>query len=132
VPSAAKAPPQEDTAHAALAPSGEVPADGLELVADHVPPASTSSFDRVAAKAALDEAAEKASHCRPAGDPTGEGRVQVTYEPSGRVASVAMLTSRFEDTAAGSCVLMLFRRARVPAFSGAFYIVVNKSFEIRP
>jgi serine/threonine protein kinase len=132
VPSAAQAPPPPAAADAAPAPSHEAPAEGLELVADHVPPASTSTFDRVAAKAALDEAAEKASHCRPAGDPTGEGRVQVTYEPSGRVASVSMLTSKFEDTAAGSCVLMLFRRARVPAFTGAFYIVVNKSFEIRP
>jgi len=54
----------------------------------------------------------------------------VIFEPSGKVASVTLLTSRFEDTETGSCVRMVFRRVRVPAFQGAPGIVVNKSFEI--
>jgi hypothetical protein len=54
----------------------------------------------------------------------------VRYEPSGKVANVSILTSKFENTTAGSCVRMLFRRAKVPEFTGAPVVVVNKSFEI--
>jgi hypothetical protein len=41
-----------------------------------------------------------------------------------------MLTGKFENTTTGSCVEMLFRRAKVPEFSGAPVVVVNKSFDI--
>lgn len=99
------------------------------------PGSSTSSgtaitFDRVAAKRALDEAAALAQSCRPEQGPRGAGRVQVRYAPSGKVVSVSLLTSKFERTAAGSCVTMVFQRAEVPPFSGAPAVVVNKSFEI--
>jgi len=90
---------------------------------------SNGSFNREAAKTALDEAASQAKNCRPQGGPTGSGRVQVKYEASGKVASVSILTSKFDNTTAGSCVRMLFRRAHVPEFTGA-PVVVNKSFEI--
>jgi uncharacterized protein DUF4339 len=97
-------------------------------------PKSTSkagnTFNRDAAKAALDAAAGQAKNCRPQGGLTGSGRVQVRYEPSGRVAAVSMLTGKFENTTTGSCVEMLFRRAKVPEFSGAPVVVVNKSFDI--
>lgn len=89
-----------------------------------------STFNRDAAKQALDEAASQAKNCRPQGGPSGTGRVQVRYEPSGKVAAVAILTSKFENTTTGSCVRMLFRRAKVPEFTGAPVVVVNKSFEI--
>ena len=56
--------------------------------------------------------------------------MQVRYEPSGKVANVAILTSKFDNTTTGSCVRMLFRRAKVPEFTGAPVMVVNKSFEI--
>jgi hypothetical protein len=91
---------------------------------------SNNTFNREAAKNALDEAAQQARNCRPAGGPSGTGRVQVRYEPSGKVANVAILTSKFDNTTAGSCVRMLFRRAKVPEFTGAPVVVVNKSFEI--
>jgi uncharacterized protein DUF4339 len=91
---------------------------------------SANTFNRDAAKSALDEAAGQAKNCRPQGGPSGTGRVQVRYEPSGKVAAVSILTSKFENTTAGSCIKMLFRRAKVPEFTGAPVMVVNKSFEI--
>ena len=130
-------------APAAAAPSTTARAEEEEdapsepaAVAEEVdePPKSTgksgNTFNREAAKAALDEAAAQAKNCRPQGGPSGTGRVQVRYEPSGKVANVAILTSKFDNTTAGSCVRMLFRRAKVPEFSGAPGVVVNKSFEI--
>lgn len=97
------------------------------------PPRSTgrsNTFNREAAKAALAEAATQARNCQPPGGPSGTGRVQVRYEPSGKVSSVTILTSKFENTTTGSCVRMLFRRAKVPEFTGVPVVVVNKSFEI--
>jgi hypothetical protein len=56
--------------------------------------------------------------------------VQVRYEPSGKVGAVSILTPKFENSPAESCIVMLFRRANVPAFSGAPAVVLNKNFEI--
>lgn len=132
-------------AAAAVAPSSAARAaedddaanEPVAAVADEVddPPKSTAkspgnTFNREAAKAALDEAAGQAKNCRPQGGPSGTGQVQVRYEPSGKVANVTILTSKFDNTTAGSCVRMLFRRAKVPEFTGAPVVVVNKSFEI--
>lgn len=91
---------------------------------------SSNTFNREAAKNALAEAASQAKNCRPAGGPSGTGRVEVHYEPSGKVGSVNILTSKFENTTTGSCVRMLFRRAKVPEFTGAPVVTVSKSFEI--
>jgi hypothetical protein len=91
---------------------------------------SSNTFNREAAKAALAEAATQAKNCRPAGGPSGTGRVEVHYEPSGKVSSVNILTGKFENTTTGSCVRMLFRRAKVPEFTGAPVVTVSKSFEI--
>jgi GYF domain 2 len=91
---------------------------------------SSNTFNREAAKSALAEAASQAKNCRPAGGPSGTGRVEVHYEPSGKVGSVNILTSKFENTTTGSCVRMLFRRAKVPEFTGAPVVTVSKSFEI--
>jgi hypothetical protein len=91
---------------------------------------SSNTFNREAAKSALAEAASQAKNCRPAGGPSGTGRVEVHYEPSGKVASVNILTGKFENTTTGSCVKMLFRRAKVPEFTGAPVVTVSKSFEI--
>ena len=114
-------------------PAAEAPAAVAEEV-DEAPKStgksSGSTFNRDAAKTALDEAAEQAKNCRPQGGPNGTGRVQVRYEPSGKVSNVAILTSKFDNTTTGSCVRMLFRRAKVPEFTGAPMVVVNKSFEI--
>ncbi|HKO93034.1 MAG TPA: GYF domain-containing protein [Polyangiaceae bacterium] len=91
---------------------------------------SSGTFNRESAKQALDDAASQARNCRPAGGPSGSGQVQVRYEPSGKVAAVQILTGKFENTTTGSCVKMLFRRAKVPEFTGAPVVVVVKKFEI--
>jgi GYF domain 2 len=141
--------PQEEStpapARAAAAPSSTARAteeeeprtEPVAAVAEEVDEApkstsksSSNTFNREAAKSALDDAAAQAKNCRPQGGPSGTGRVQVRYEPSGKVANVAILTSKFDNTTAGSCVRMLFRRAKVPEFTGAPVVVVNKSFEI--
>jgi hypothetical protein len=119
--------------------SEEQPADEAEAPADDdadsdVAPKSTgksgNTFNREAAKSALDAAASQAKNCKPPGGPVGTGRVQVRYEPSGKVGQVSILTGKFANTTTGSCVQMLFRRAKVPEFTGAPVVVVNKSFEI--
>ena len=89
-----------------------------------------STFDRQAAQAALTAAAEQAKNCRPIGGPSGTGTVQVTYEPSGKVASVTIVTAGFENSEAAACIQMLFRRAKVPAFNGAKTAVMRQRFDI--
>jgi hypothetical protein len=93
-------------------------------------PAQGNAFNRQAATAALDAAAGEAQRCRPTGGPSGAGTVQVSYEPSGKVAVVEILTPGFENTLTGSCIRMLFRRAKVPPFAGAAAVVMKKAFEI--
>ncbi len=130
-PAVAEAPaspePEENDAPSAPAPAADDDADSEQAPKSGK---SGNTFNREAAKSALDSAAQQAKNCRPQGGPSGSGRVQVRYEPSGKVAAVSILTSKFENTDAGSCVRMVFRRARVPEFTGATGMVVNKSFEI--
>lgn len=111
---------------AAVSAGSDVDSDATPKDADK--PGST--FDRNAAKIALDGAANQAKNCRPQGGPSGPGRVQVRYEPSGKVGDVAILTPKFDNTTAGSCVMMVFKRASIPSFSGAPSVVLTKSFEI--
>ena len=114
----------------AAAPSA--PAD-----APHVPTATPSpgartanTFDRKAAKRVLDAASEQVKQCGQPGGPSGPGRVEVRYGPSGKVATVVLLTEKFENTPTAACIRMLFRRAEVPAFTGAAVVFVQKSFEV--
>lgn len=118
---------EEQTSSVADAPADD-DADSNEAPKSTGKPGST--FNRDAAKAALAAAASQVKNCRPPGGPTGSGQVQVRYEPSGKVSSVEILTNKFENTTTGSCVAMVFRRAKVPEFTGAPVVVVNKSFEI--
>lgn len=119
--------------------SNDEPANEPEQPADDdadsdVAPKSTgkgaNTFNREAAKSALDAAAVQAKNCKPPGGPVGTGRVQVRYEPSGKVAQVQLLTGKFNNTTTGSCVQMVFRRAKVPEFTGVPAVVVSKSFDI--
>ncbi len=87
-------------------------------------------FNRPAAQAALKDAAAQAANCRPAGGPTGSGKVQVRYDASGRVGSVSILTPGFENTTTGSCIQMVFRRAKIASFSGG-PVVMTEPFEIK-
>jgi predicted Zn finger-like uncharacterized protein len=99
----AKAPPK---AAAVEAPSGGGP-----------------QFDVGAAKAALGAAAAEAAGCK--GD-AGSGRATVTFGPSGSVTSVSISgVSGFQS----NCASGAFKKARVPAFSGA-PVTVARSFKI--
>jgi hypothetical protein len=89
-----------------------------------------SNFNREAATAALESAATQAKNCRPMGGPSGAGTVQVQYEPSGKVASVSIVTAGFENSDAADCIEMLFRRAKVPAFNGTKPVMMKQRFEI--
>lgn len=96
-------------------------------------PKSTSSlapFNRAAAVAALSAAASQAGKCKRMGGPTGTGKVQVTFAPSGRVTSATVAGAPFAGTSVGGCVAAAFRRSTVPAFSGSS-LAVSKSFTIR-
>jgi hypothetical protein len=82
-----------------------------------------------AAKAALEGAAASAASCKSADGPTGRGKVQVTFSPSGRVTSASVVEGAFGGTPVGGCVAKLFRGAKVPAFSGD-PVTVAKAFTI--
>jgi hypothetical protein len=116
---------------------GSAAAPSAPAEAPHVPTATPSpgartanTFDRKAAKRVLDFAAEQVKQCGQPGGPSGPGRVEVRYGPSGKVVAVLLLTERFENTVTASCIRLLFRRAEVPAFTGAAMIFVQKSFEV--
>jgi hypothetical protein len=70
-----------------------------------------------AAATALGEAARLAASCRPKAGPAGPGKVRVVFSQDGSVQSVDLLTKKFRDTLTGSCVRMVFRRAKIPPFS---------------
>ncbi|MCH2110596.1 MAG: zinc-ribbon domain-containing protein [Polyangiaceae bacterium] len=87
-------------------------------------------FDTSAARSALSAAAANAAACKKPGGPTGKGKVQITFAPSGRVTSSTVVAGPFGGTAVGGCIASTFRRARVPKFSGS-PVTVKKSFTIR-
>jgi len=116
---------------AAPADPEAAPEEGTSQAPAGAPPASTGvrMFDRDAARRALEDAARHAANCRPPGGPRGKGRVQLRFEPSGKVGAAWLMTPLFDNTTSGSCVLMLFRRATIPEFDGPAEMVI-KSFEI--
>ncbi len=77
-----------------------------------------NNIDHEAAASALSNSASLASSCRPPGGPTGTGKVRVTYNNDGSVGTVEVMPATFAGTTTGSCVSMLFRRAKIPAFKG--------------
>lgn len=85
------------------------------------PSASSSSApaSQEAAKKALAASAALATSCRPSGGPSGQGKARISYANDGTVKSVEILTARFRETLTGSCVRMVFRRAKIPAFKGS-------------
>jgi predicted Zn finger-like uncharacterized protein len=92
-------------------------------------PSTAPPFSKASAISALGGAAGSAGGCKKAGGPTGVGKVQVTFAPSGRVTSATVMGAPFAGTAVGGCVAGAFRRAHVPAFSGN-PVTVSKSFSI--
>jgi hypothetical protein len=59
----------------------------------------------------------------------GNGKVSMTFAPSGRPTSVAV-TGDLAGTSVGSCVARLFRAVKVPAFSGD-PVSVSKAFSVK-
>ncbi|HVY32654.1 MAG TPA: zinc-ribbon domain-containing protein [Polyangiaceae bacterium] len=99
---------------------------------DEPEPAAASNappFSKASAISALGAAASSAGGCKKPGGPTGVGKVQVTFAPSGRVTSATVMGPPFAGTAVGGCVAGAFRRAKVPAFGGS-PVTVSKSFSI--
>ncbi len=92
--------------------------------------APAAGIDMGAVKSALGAASAKAASCSKPGGPTGTGKAQVTFAPSGRVTNAVVTGGSFGGTAVGGCVASTFRAARVPAFSGA-PVTVAKSFTVR-
>lgn len=92
-------------------------------------PSTAPPFSKASAISALGAASGAAGSCKKGGGPTGVGKVQVTFAPSGRVTSATVMGPPFAGTAVGGCVANVFRRAKVPAFSGNA-VTVSKSFAI--
>lgn len=110
------------TTHAATTTKKEEPE--APAAASNAPP-----FSKASAISALGAAASSAGGCKKPGGPTGVGKVQVTFAPSGRVTSATVMGAPFAGTAVGGCVAGAFRRAKVPAFGGS-PVTVSKSFSI--
>jgi serine/threonine-protein kinase len=85
-------------------------------------------LNRGAAMAALNSAAGSAASCKQSGGPSGSGTATVTFSPSGSASSVS-IGGKFSGTGVGSCVAGVFRRARVPAFSGGS-VTLSRGFRI--
>jgi hypothetical protein len=121
-PEATKTDTKAATGHATTTP---VKKDEPEpAAASNAPP-----FSKASAISALGASASAAGSCKKPGGPTGVGKVQVTFAPSGRVTSATVMGPPFAGTAVGGCVAGAFRRAKVPAFSGN-PVTVSKSFSI--
>lgn len=88
------------------------------------------TFDADAAAEALQGAAESASSCRQASDPSGVAVVTITFAPSGRVTTANISGPPFVGTATGSCIAATLRRAKVPPFKGKL-VTVRKTVTIR-
>jgi hypothetical protein len=82
-------------------------------------PAPTSGPDRAAIAKAVGRAAAAASSCESGPQ---SGRAQITFAPSGNVASVQLLEP-FSDNGVNGCVLRALGRAHVPPFAGEPVIV---------
>lgn len=120
----AKTPAKSETKTASSSPASKATATAPAPAKGEAPP-----FDRAAALAALNAAADAARACKKPDGPTGSGRVAVTFAPSGVVTAVNIEGPPFAGTAVGGCVAARFRNARVPAFSGGI-VTVRKSFTI--
>ena len=97
--------------------------------ATQMPSAGDAPFSVSAAQVALTQAASNAASCAKADGPTGSGKVQVTFATSGRVTTANVAGPPFGGTSVGGCVAGIFRKARIPAFSGN-PVTVSKSFSI--
>ncbi|HWA72472.1 MAG TPA: zinc-ribbon domain-containing protein [Polyangiaceae bacterium] len=90
---------------------------------------SDQPFSKASAVSALGAAAGSAGSCKKLGGPTGPGKVTVTFANSGRVTTANVTGAPYAGTSVGGCVASLFRKAKVPPFSGS-PVTVSKGFSI--
>jgi hypothetical protein len=88
-------------------------------------PTTIAAFDRVAAIAALDAAAQRAQACKPP-DTLGATRVAVTFAPTGKVTTAVVQGPPFAGTRVGGCIAEMLRDAAIPPFSG-YMVTVHRS-----
>jgi predicted Zn finger-like uncharacterized protein len=121
---------KKDPAAAAGAKSG-APAAKKDDKKDAPAPAAGGDqpFNKSAAISSLGAAAGGAAGCKKLGGPTGSGKVTVTFAPSGRVTTANVNGAPFAGTSVGGCVASIFRKAKVPPFSGS-PVTVSKGFSI--
>jgi len=93
------------------------------------PAGGDQPFSKAAAVSALTAAANSAGSCKKLGGPTGSGKVAITFANSGRVTTANVSGPPFAGTSVGGCVASIFRKAKVPAFSGN-PVTVSKGFTI--
>jgi hypothetical protein len=75
-------------------------------------------FPKDVAMAMLGVAASQAPACKKPGGPTGTGKAIVTFDTDGQVVITNIVGEGFPGTPTAQCVAGLFRRVRVPPFSG--------------
>lgn len=92
----------------ASSPPGEVIGGGAEQ----------QTADRAGIVRAMASAASAAAACGRDGGPRGSGRINVTFDPSGRASLVLIEPGPFVGTEVGSCVATRFRGVTVPPFGG--------------
>jgi hypothetical protein len=96
-------------------------------------------FDKDAAATALSKATAAARECSGAADPHGTGRILVSFAAEGHVEGAAIeaggltrpdgrpIGTDIRGTSIGNCVEGIFRKARVPPFSGSA-VSIRKTF----
>lgn len=99
--------------------------------AEPAPAAGAGPFNKEAAIAQLSVAASQATVCKRPEGPWGTGKAVITFAPSGRVTTANVAGDPFGGTPVGGCVANVFRRAKIPAFTGE-PVTVSKGFTIAP
>jgi serine/threonine-protein kinase len=87
-------------------------------------------FNQSAAASALSAAAASAQVCSKYDGLKGTGRVKVTFDSTGKVTSVLLLSGPFSGSKQGLCISGYFRSAAVPPFDGP-QVSVSKNFTIQ-
>jgi hypothetical protein len=96
--------------------SAAIPSSSVVASTSASPPPPTKTFDRQAARAALDALAPKLKDCKIASGKSG--RIKVAFASDGTVLSAKPLAP-FAGTPRGACVAGHLKQATVPPFSGS-------------
>jgi hypothetical protein len=82
-------------------------------------PLAPQGFDPAAARAALDVMNGVLASCRSPGGKTGDGKINVTFNPDGRVDHAVIDQPPFAGSPEGACVASRFKQAKMAPFQGA-------------